>query len=78
MTGSLKHTISPTSVGEVRGDLHQTPLVDTHSHQSFVHPFDQLLLADKHVVGAATVIAETDQDTVKLLLALTAHSENKL
>lgn len=54
------HTVSTLSVGEVRGDLHQTSLVDTHPHQSFVHPFDQLLLANKHVVRAATVVTETD------------------
>lgn len=54
------HTISLFSIGEVRGDLHQTSLVDTHPHQSFVHPLDQLLLTNKHVVGAATVITETN------------------
>lgn len=64
MTRSLKdiniHTISLFSVGEVRWDLDQTSLIDTHPHQSFVHPLDQLLLANKHVIGAATVITETD------------------
>lgn len=54
-------TVSPFSVGEVRGDLHQAPLVDTHPHQGFVHPFDQLPLSNKHVVGAATVITATDR-----------------
>ena len=44
----------------MRWDLHQTPLVDTHPNQSFVHPLDQLLLPHKHVVGAATVVTETD------------------
>lgn len=56
-------TVALFSVGEVRGDLHQAPLVDTHPHQSFVHPLDQLLLTDKHVVGAATVVTETRQNT---------------
>lgn len=54
------HTIALFSIGELGGDLHQTSLVDTHPHQSFVHPFNQLLLSNIHVVGAATVIAETD------------------
>lgn len=54
-------TISPFSIGEMRRDLHQTSLVDTHPHQSFVHPLDQLLLANEHVVGVATIITETDR-----------------
>lgn len=53
-------TISLFSVGEERGDLHQPSLVDTHSHQSFVHPFDQLLLPNIHIVCAAAIVTETE------------------
>lgn len=54
------HTISLFPIGEVWRDLHESSLIHTHPNQSFVHPLDQLLLAHKHVVGAATVIAATN------------------
>lgn len=60
LKGIVIHTIALLSIGEVRGDLHKTSLIDTHPHQSFVHAFNQLLLSNIHVVGAAPVIAETD------------------
>lgn len=52
------HTISSLSIGQLRRDLDQSPLVDAHPHQTFVHALDQLLLANKHVVGAAAVVTE--------------------
>lgn len=61
---ALIRTVTSFSVGELRWDLHQAPLVDTHPHQGLVHPFDQLLPAHKHVVGAAAVVAAT-QGTVR-------------
>lgn len=57
--GKSIRTISLFAIGEFRGDLHQTSLVDAHPHQGFVHPCNQLLLAHKHVVGAAAIITET-------------------
>lgn len=59
MKGSLELTVSLFAICEVRWDLDQAPLVDTHPHQSFVHPCDQLLLANKHIVGATTVVTGT-------------------
>lgn len=71
MTFSFKsifiHTVALFSIGEVGGDLHQTSLIDTHAHQSFVHPFNQLLLSNIHVVGAATVVAENRWTTNNLI-----------
>lgn len=58
-THSDIRTVALFSVGELRWDLHQSSLVDTHSHESFVHPFNQLLLANKDIVRAATVITKT-------------------
>lgn len=60
---SAAHTVSLFSVGKVRWNLDQAPLVNAHPHQSFVHPFNQLLLANIHVIGAATIIAETRTKT---------------
>ena len=51
-------TNSFTSVGQLWGDLHKTPLIYTHPDQSLVHPCNQLSFSHKHVESGVSVIAE--------------------